>query len=139
MKDPILREGDLTWKYVEGRNLPISRYQSLELKEKKFYPGEGLEPGSLAFRANALPLSYLGQVRIHDRINLLELSFLTSELTKVCCYYVPQGHEFIIEWQILHLANLQTTFIWTSNFQLLKFTVTTEKTQKQYAYRLFHI
>ena len=56
----------------------------------KFYPGSGLEPEPLAFRANAILLSYLGQVRIHDRINLLELSFLTSGLTN-CVVTMSHG------------------------------------------------
>ena len=38
-----------------------------KLKHKNSYHLPGLEPGPLAFRANALTLSYPGQVRIHDR------------------------------------------------------------------------
>ena len=47
-----------------------------QIDREKLYPGPGLEPVPLAFHANDLPLSYRGQVRDHDRINLLELSFL---------------------------------------------------------------
>ena len=60
------------------------------IEREKFCPGLGLEPGPLAFRANALPLSYPGQVRVHDRINLLELSFLTSGLTN-CVVTMSHG------------------------------------------------
>ena len=61
----------------------------VKFKEKKFCPGPGLEPGPLAFRANALPLSYPEQVRVHGRINLLELSFQTSGLTNC---FVTMSH-----------------------------------------------
>ena len=47
------------------------------IEREKFYPGPGLEPGHLAFRANALPLSYPGQVRVHDRINLTHQQHIT--------------------------------------------------------------
>ena len=63
----------------------------VKLKEKNSVcPGPGPEPGPLAFRANALPLSYPEQVRVHDRINLLELSFLTSGLTN-CVVTMSHG------------------------------------------------
>ena len=61
-----------------------------EVMKEKFCHGLGLEPGPLAFRANALPLSHPGQVRVHDRINLLELSFLTSGLTN-CVVTMSHG------------------------------------------------
>ena len=48
------------------------------IEREKFDPRPGLEPGPLASHANALPLSYPEQVWVHDKINLLELSFLTS-------------------------------------------------------------
>ena len=60
------------------------------IRREKFYPGPGLEPGPLAFRANVLPLSYPGQVQVHDRINLLEFSFLTSGLTN-CVVTMSHG------------------------------------------------
>ena len=33
----------------------LSQHGELEFEREKFYPGPGLEPGSLAFNANALP------------------------------------------------------------------------------------
>ena len=48
----------------------------LQLKEEKFYPGLGLEPGSPALHAGALKQSYPEQVPIHDKIFLLYLSVL---------------------------------------------------------------
>ena len=61
----------------------------LNIEREKFYPAPGLEPGPSAFRANALPLSYPGQVLVHARINL-ELSFLTSRLTN-CAVTMSHG------------------------------------------------
>ena len=60
------------------------------IEREKFYPGLGLQPGPLAFHANTLPLSYPGQVHIHNRINLLELSFVTSGLTN-CVVTISHG------------------------------------------------
>ena len=59
-------------------------------EREKFCPRPGLEPGPLAFRANALRLSHPGQVRVHDRINLLEATFLTSGPTD---YVVIMSYE----------------------------------------------
>ena len=50
----------------------------IEPEREKLYPGLGLELGSLAVGVSALTMRYSGQVLIHDRINLLLLSFLTS-------------------------------------------------------------
>ena len=62
----------------------------MKFEKEKFYPGPGIEPGPLALRASALPLRHPGQVRVHDRINLLELSFLTSGLTN-CIVTMSHG------------------------------------------------
>ena len=51
---------------------------SCRIEREKFYPGPGPEPGPLALRSSALTTRYPGQVLIHDRINLLQPSFLTS-------------------------------------------------------------
>ena len=59
------------WFSDQGRLLTRRRTE-----REQFCPGPGLEPGPLGFRANTLPLSYPGKVRIHDKIYLLELSFL---------------------------------------------------------------
>ena len=45
---------------------------AVELKNKNCILKTGFEPGPLVFRANApYQLSYPGQIRAHDRINLL--------------------------------------------------------------------
>ena len=51
---------------------------SCVIEREKFYPGPGIEPGPLALRASALPLSYPGQLPIQGTINLFEPFFLTS-------------------------------------------------------------
>ena len=61
-----------------------------KFERKKFCPGAELEPEPLALRANAYQLSYPGQVRVHDRINLLEPFFLTSGPT-YCVFIMSYG------------------------------------------------
>ena len=43
-----------------------------KFEREKFYPRPGIEPGSLALRASALPLRHPGQLLIQGRINLFE-------------------------------------------------------------------
>ena len=50
------------------------------IEREKFYPGPGLEPGPLALRASALPLSYPGQVPIHDRIKTIRDLFRVQNM-----------------------------------------------------------
>ena len=52
---------------------------SCRIEREKFYPGPGFEPVPLALRASALTTTLSRtSLPIHDRINLLEPSFLTS-------------------------------------------------------------
>ena len=44
----------------------------MKFERGKFYPEPGIEPGSLALRASALPLRHPGQLLIQGRINLFE-------------------------------------------------------------------
>ena len=83
-------------------------------EKEKFYPGPGLELEPLAFRANALPLSYPGQVRVHDRINLLELSFLTPGLINGVVIMSHEGKHFFF---FNLTSSQQTALIWKPNFQ----------------------
>ena len=39
----------------------------IKFEREKFYPGQGLEPGPLSFRANALPGAYLRGVDERDQ------------------------------------------------------------------------
>ena len=41
---------------------------SCEIEREKFYPGPGIQPGSLALRASVLQLCYPGQLPIQGRI-----------------------------------------------------------------------
>ena len=58
----------------------------LDVKFKERNSILGLEPEPLAFRANALPLSYPGQVRVHDKTNLLIHLILLQDRT--CCVFI---------------------------------------------------
>ena len=42
----------------------------MKFEIEKFYPGPGIELGSLALHASALPLGHPGQLPIKGRINL---------------------------------------------------------------------
>ena len=48
------------------------------IEREKFYLGPGLEPRPLVLRTKVMTMELSGKVRIHDRTNLLEPSFLTS-------------------------------------------------------------
>ena len=77
-----------------GRSIFAYAFANIYIKlsceqRSESYPGPGLEPGPLAFRANALPLSYPGQVRVHDRINLFRVILSNLRANELCCYYVP--------------------------------------------------
>ena len=50
------------------------------IEREKFYPGPGIEPGSLALRASALPLRYPGELLIQGRINPYSAKGLGDQL-----------------------------------------------------------
>ena len=71
------------------------------LREKFFYPGPGLEPGPLAFCANALTSWAIGQVRVQDRIQY---------------YFVKWSHHYFLSFNLHSSEYLPPWDIVTTQF-----------------------
>ena len=85
-----------SWKYSFQKK--VICWLDLEFNEKKFYPGPGVEPGPLSFRANVLTNWAIQDKHRSTLPDLLKLAFLTSG---------PTDCVVVMSYRGMHSKNLE--------------------------------